>query len=61
MPPEITEKKNTEEVIQVTLETNTVEIDEETVLFRHDKTFFLPAGIAIELKISEGPAPHHKR
>ncbi len=31
-----------------------LEIGEETVLFRHEKTFFHPTGIAIELKTSDG-------
>jgi acetyl-CoA decarbonylase/synthase complex subunit gamma len=33
---------------------NALEIGEETVLFRHEKTFFHPTGIAIELKTSDG-------
>lgn len=33
---------------------NSLEIGEETVLFRHEKTFFHPPGIAIEIKTSDG-------
>ncbi len=33
---------------------NALEIGEETVLFRHEKTFFHPTGIALELKTSDG-------
>ena len=33
---------------------NPLEVGEETVLFRHEKTFFHPTGIAIELKTSDG-------
>jgi acetyl-CoA decarbonylase/synthase complex subunit gamma len=33
---------------------NALEIGEETVLFRHEKTFFHPPGIAISIKTSEG-------
>lgn len=32
---------------------NSLEIGQETVIFRHEKTFFHPAGIAIELRTSE--------
>jgi acetyl-CoA decarbonylase/synthase complex subunit gamma len=33
---------------------NPLEVGEETVLFRHEKTFFHQTGIAIELRISDG-------
>lgn len=33
---------------------NALEVGNETVLFRHEKTFFHPTGIAIELRTSEG-------
>lgn len=33
---------------------NFLEVGNETVLFRHEKTFFHPTGIAIQLKASEG-------
>jgi len=33
---------------------NAFEAGDETVMFRHEKTFFHPAGIAIELRTSEG-------
>jgi acetyl-CoA decarbonylase/synthase complex subunit gamma len=34
---------------------NTLDIGNETVMFRHEKTFFHQTGIAIELRTSEGP------
>lgn len=33
---------------------NCLEVGNETVLFRHEKTFFHPTGIAVQLKASEG-------
>ena len=35
---------------------NALEVGNETVMFRHEKTFFHPTGIAIELRSSEGQA-----
>jgi acetyl-CoA decarbonylase/synthase complex subunit gamma len=35
---------------------NPLEVGNETVMFRHEKTFFHPTGIAIELRSSEGKA-----
>ncbi|MBC8359147.1 MAG: acetyl-CoA decarbonylase/synthase complex subunit gamma [Candidatus Aminicenantes bacterium] len=34
--------------------TNALEVGNETVMFRHEKTFFHPTGVAIELRTSEG-------
>ena len=34
--------------------TNTLEVGNETVMFRHEKTFFHHTGVAIELRTSEG-------
>jgi len=33
---------------------NALEVGDETVLFRHEKTFFHPTGIALELRTSDG-------
>lgn len=40
---------------------NPLEVGEETVLFRHEKTFFHQPGIAIELRTSDGPAQNTKK